>query len=126
MIRIAFLLEVYCVLHQSKILIYVFNLKFQYETYSSNAAAPIVNAAAEETGSCLACAALALARRPITVLFVGVIEVRGPPAKKGLFRVACNSPAGPNRAGVVPFKPFSEVGDAWLPFKSVIGTPVKN
>lgn len=83
----------------------------------------MVKAAADETGSCFACAALALANKPITVLFVGVIEVRGPPARKGLFRVACKSPAGPSKAGVAPFKPFSEVGDAWLPFKSVIGAP---
>lgn len=71
----------------------------------------MVNAAAEETGSCLACAALALAKRPMTVLLVGVIDVLGPPARKGLFRVACKSPAGPKRAGDAPFKPFSDVGD---------------
>lgn len=82
-----------------------------YTTYSSNAPAPMVNAAAEETGSCLAWAARALARRPITVLLVGVMDVRGPPARKGLLRVACKMPAGPNSAGVAPFKPFSEVGD---------------
>lgn len=83
----------------------------------------MVKAAAEETGNCLACAALALARSPITVLFVGVIDVRGPPARKGRFRVACRSPAGPSKAGAVPFKPFSDVGDGWLPFKSGIGAP---
>ena len=39
-------------------------------------------------GSCFACAALARARRLITVRFVGVIDARGPAASSGLLRPA--------------------------------------
>lgn len=58
-------------------------------------------------GNCFACAALALARRLITVRLVGVIDVLKPPAKSGLLRptpVACPLPT-----------PL--VGDSWPPLE---------
>lgn len=63
-------------------------------------------------GSCLACAALALANRLMTVRFVGVIEVLGPPASKGRLR-----PPAADMATALP-APF--VGESCTPFAVVV------
>lgn len=77
----------------------------------------------KEAGSCLACAARALASRLITVRFVGVMDVLGPPASSGLLRpptAVARTPAP--TAATAPFTPplsAAELGDSWLPLAGV-------
>jgi hypothetical protein len=66
-------------------------------------------------GNCFACAALALAKRLMTVRFVGVIEVLKPPASSGLLRPPTPTTAPPV-AGPLP---MPLVGESWLPLAGV-------
>ena len=66
-------------------------------------------------GNCFACAALALAKRLITVRLVGVIDVLRPPASSGLLRPPTPR-TPPPVAGQVP---MPLVGESWLPLAGV-------
>lgn len=76
--------------------------------------------------NCLACAALALANRLITVRFVGVMEVLGPPVNNGLFLPPITDVA---TAVVVLFAVANTTGgggnDAacccWMPDRPLVG-----
>lgn len=59
----------------------------------------------------MAWAARALARRLITVLFVGVMDVLGPPASSGLFLPAFDTDVIAKLAVTVEAMPL--VGDSW-------------
>lgn len=68
-------------------------------------------------GICLAWAARALASRLMTVLLVGVMEVRGPPASKGRFLPEAGTAprVDPAATGETPSPMGTEAG-AWIPF----------
>lgn len=66
----------------------------------------------------MAWAALALANRLITVRFVGVIEVLGPPASKGRLRPA--PAAAADMATALAGLPAPFVGESCTPFAVVV------
>lgn len=92
-----------------------------WKTYS---AVPLWNV----LGNCFAWAALALASKLITVLFVGVMDVLGPPVSSGLLRplAAAAAAAAAAEAGtigtVLPL--LVVVGESWpAPFVVAIWIP---